>query len=793
MSYYGPTTTREVGSVRRTPLWLVLARLASRMLRRQSRQVWSKCSAPMFGRSGLERFASRAASLLMAILLAGFAARGEVANAAARPSGAKSSARLALASQSVSAKLAAKPLALTPLALTPLVATPLAAAPVVAAPVGGKPVASKAPSLKRFGGRVQQDAFGRWIVDGALIGLATVNIPGGQDAVFDTTVPAGLTPLELRGHYVAPSSAESWLEIGISGGTPQRVNSTKGRLFSIQTLLGGGSSAASANLNNANANTVINPANLSPANAAATTDYVEFTARTKINSSCPDYQPSQLDKLQLVAGGTAEPPAMLADFFPPFLDRLVVRVEATMSKSKTIDESVAQAVLRLTTFAAQRWPSARVIVSEKALAMTPYDRQVTFRIASKSSVALEELGGETTLVLSGPKSRLANLAEFLSSPALETAFVSSLMTDGQQPSVLELGHVLTIGDLRGRALVGKGFGSVEQVVTVTQSQLGGQTDSIALKVTGVAQVAGAGRLVVQLRANEQVLATKRVLNDEPFELKGKISRSSLSRDNVIVVRASELSSGTATAERLALSPEALAASAANGTVVCGLGRPEVTLQLDPGSQFAATMGRGLPAGFDRFPQAFVNGFDVRFASLGLGELQAGSDVVQLLQSLSAPRLSPKVYGPKRSHTPTRPMIYVGPPSDELTKLDAPIVPEKRKDASVKPVSILQGFAATGDDHLVLVTNGPSSDLASTLVAVQADPRGWRSLRGDVVVRQNGRIKNVRVRMSSGNGEEKRRVVLHSRVGYALRVGFGMGTAMALFGVLVSRLFGRKHA
>lgn len=768
MSYNGPTTNREIDNVYRRPLWSVLFRLTTRTLRAHSPQLWSKLSAPIFGRSATERLVSRVASLVMALLLVGLAARGEVAFAATGPSGAKSSSAKSPVSLNAQAFLSG------------------------ALPTAGKiKPASSSSIAKRFGGRVQRDAFGRWIVDGALIGLATVNIPGGQDAVFDTTVPAGLTPLELRGHYVVPaSSAESWLEIGISGGIPQRVDSTKGRLFSASTGYGTLESGSGPNSSNGtSAETAVGSAN----SGSPTTEYVEFTARTKINATCPDYQPSQLDKLQLLVGGTAEVPEMLADFFPPFLDRLVVRVETTIPKSQQIDERVAQAVLRLTTFASQRWPSARVVVSDKAIALTPYDRQVAFRVSSKSSVALEKSDGETTLVLSGPKSRLANLAEFLSSPALETAFVSSLMTNGQTPSTLDLGHVLTIGDLRGRALVGKGFGSVDQVVTVTQSQLGGQTDSIAVNVTGVAQVAGAGRLVVQLRANEQLLATKRVLNDEPFVLKGKISRSTLTRDNIIVVRASELSSGTVTAEKLALSPAVNATNIANGMVTCGLGRPEVTLQLDPGSQFVATMGRGLPAGFDRFPQALVNGFDVRFASLGLGELQAGSDVVQLLQSLSAPRLSPKVYGPNRSHAATRPMIYVGPPSDELKKLDAPIVPEQRRAANTEPISVLQGFAATGDDHLVLVTNGPASDLASTLVTVQADPRGWRALRGDVVVRQNGRVRNVRVRTSTGNGEEKRNVVLHSRVGYALRVGFGMGTAVALLGVLVSRLFGRKHS
>ena len=772
MSYYGPTTAREVGTGRSPSLGLALAGLIVRGVGKTLARVWAKVSSPHFGRGVAERQTSRTVSLVSALFVVVLAARGEAAFAASSSTrGGKGNAHLSPAHSLVSASASARSLeegASSGISLTAAGAPKGSAASVSASGSGsvarggsGKP-ATNETLAKRFGGRVQRDALGRWIVDGTLIGLATVNLPGGQDAVFDTTVPAGLTPLELRGHYVVPgSNADSSLEIGISGGTPKRIDANKSRNFSAPTQL---------------------------ATTGGGTPYVEFTARTKVDASCPTYQPTQLDKLQLVVGGTAEAPAMLADFFPPFLDRLVVRVETTMSKSKVIDESVAQAVLRLTTFAAQRWPAARVVVSDKAIAMTPYDRQVSLRTASKGSVGLETANGVTTLVISGPKSKFVNLAEFLSSPALETAFVGALSTNGQTPSNVELGHVLTIGDLRGRAMVGKGFGSVDQVVTVTQSQLGGQTDSIAVKVTGVAQVAGTGRLVVQLRANEQVLATKRVLNDEPFVLKGSISRSVLTRDNVIVVRASELSSSTQAAAELSGGT-----SGGSGAVACGLGRPEVTLHLDPGSQFSATLGKGLPSGFDRFPQAFVNGFDVRFAALSLGELQAGSDVVQLLQSLSAPRLTPKVYGPKREHEATRPMIYVGPPSDELVKIDAPIIPETRRASSTQPVSVLQGFVATGDDHLVLVTNGPSSDLASTLLSVQADPRGWRSLHGDVVVRQNGRVRNVRVRTSGVNSEVKPRVILHSRIGYALRVGFGSGMAIALFGALLAKLFGRKHS
>jgi hypothetical protein len=139
------------------------------------------------------------------------------------------------------------------------------------------------------------------------------------------------------------------------------------------------------------------------------------------------------------------------------------------------------------------------------------------------------------------------------------------------------------------------------------------------------------------------------------------------------------------------------------------------------------------------------------------------------------------------------MLYVGPPSKELTELDAPIVPDARVANSEQPISVLQGFAATGDDHLVLVTNGSSASLTSLLANLKADLGGWRSLRGDVVVKQNGRVRNIRVRASLGSGEEKSRSTRNPRTFEALRFGLGLGMAVALFGALLARLFGRRNA
>ncbi len=602
-------------------------------------------------------------------------------------------------------------------------------------------------ALKSFGGRVKQDSLGRWIVDGEIVGLGTVNLLPGQDAIFETTLPVGLTPVEFRGRFV-PSVGSPVLEIGLTGSP---VKQMRPGTFVLPTLV----------------------SSTTPTNALAFTDgsYLEFTARSKDLGPCLELQPAQIDSVQVVSSGTAIAPETLADFFPPYLDRLVLRLPS--GGTSEVDERVAQAVLNLTTFAAQRWPAARVVVTDKAVAMTPYDRQIAFAEASNGSVALRSAGpGVAELLISGPLKKLPDLADVVSSPTFEAAFVSSLSTDGQRYVRPELSDTVTIGDLRGRALVATGFGTVEQVVTLSQSQFGGQSSSIDIKITGVAQAEGSNDVILQLRANDQVLDSKKASNDEPFELKGTVSRSTLARDNIIVVRATE----TGALARQSTVKQV----ASNGDVVdCVQGRPEVTLRLDPGSVFHATLGRGLPAGFDRFPQAFVPGFDVRFTSLTVDDLRAADDVLRMLQNLSAPRLLPNVIGPDRSHRSNRPMLYVGPTTNELEKMNAPIVPARRSEKDAFPVSVLQGFAATGDDHLVLVTNGPSSAFGSTLKTVIDDARGWRSLKGDVVVQQNGRVRNLRVRPSLGTGEERARELHQSRIWRALVAGLGFGLCAAV--------------
>ncbi len=619
--------------------------------------------------------------------------------------------------------------------------------------------------------RVRRDASGRWVIDGSLIDLSTVNIAPGQDVVFDTTLPKGLRPIELRGRFIpAVSVTSSNLDIGLLAQAPSAIASGGPRTFAVSAR---------------------------PEADSPSDPYVAFSARTTTGTACPVSSPAQIDSISIVAEGNPTPPSSLADFFPPFLDRLVLRLDPT----RNIDERTAQAVLNLTTFVVQKWPNARVIVANGPLSLSPYDRQIYFEDGDRGSLSLRERGEfGSGLVLAGPHNKIDKIAEFVASSDFTASLVRTLTTDGKVYALPEIGHTLTIGDLRGSALTVKGIGTVEQVIPLTQAQLGGQISSISVNISGVAQTAGSGNMSIQLRANGQILASTRVANEEPFNVKGTIARSTLRRDNVITIRATEVSTGLLANEKSSDKPSVdssvgrssqspandsdagVRSSDATDSIFniqgCPSGRHEVTMQLDPGSVFDASIGRGLAAGFERFPQALLPRFDLRFSALTVDELRAAVESIQLLQSISVPRLVPEVFGPNRKHSPGRPTFYVGPTTAELEKLKAPILPPMTASTTNEAQTALEGFAGNGDDHVALVTNGKAGLLVETLLEPTNDPAGWRSLKGDVLIHQNGEVKNLRLRQTR-DGEVRGRVVEQTRIGHALIFGFGSGWIVAL--------------
>jgi hypothetical protein len=299
---------------------------------------------------------------------------------------------------------------------------------------------------------------------------------------------------------------------------------------------------------------------------------------------------------------------------------------------------------------------------------------------------------------------------------------------------------------------------------------------------GVARAEGSEFVTVQLRGNDRILAAQRVRNDEVFELMGTLEAPSLRADNVFQIRAVGHVSDEA----------ALPGSASDGSVQCAPGstRSQVLVELDPASVFEGTEGTAVEPGFERFPQAFAQGFDVRLATLDVVTLSSAASMVQLLQRGTSVLLRPRATvgaltgfdGLTGFDSLTQPTLAVSAnsvPIESMGQAFAGIVPPTGDGASL--IAAVEG---RGVDHLLLAA-GPGGSVGYLPSSLLADLAGLRSLRGDLIIERAGVTRNIRVQTVSKRSELPRPQVYEARVQYPLWFGFLLGVVIALL-VVMSR-------
>ncbi len=563
---------------------------------------------------------------------------------------------------------------------------------------------------------------------------------------------------------------------------------------------------------------------LSSPGEASVDSAVSVDSQVVTTDPCRDAPMVPLKDLALIAVGQPIPARTFADFFPRVLDRLIIRVNAI-----DVDQpGVAQAVIDMVAFASHRWPAARVVVTNRDLDVSPFDRKVEFRRSEKRSISLETNNAGTALVLSSTSADAAGLVAFVSSSQFEASFLSRAEA-GALPRISSRSAAgepfVSVSDIRSSA-VAAGLGEATVSLELDQSRFGGQMSSITATVNGVARSTGSESVTVQLRANNRILATKRVGNDEAFELTGSLAIPSLTAKNVFEVRASDLGG-----------PNLAAGASAATAGVCPLGfkQPTVSVELDPTSAFEGTPGVGVSGGFDRFPQAFANGFDIRMARRGMGELVGAASIVELLQHQSPIRLRGRIIADTSSAVElfTRPTLYVSTrgsvlgaagsasdsPAAALAALlaGADLQPEAKaaKSTSTETGSVaikaskasttmatasqntqnttapsrvtsaaLGAIESGGADHLVLVAEDDMG-IPQLFVATSEDRRGLRALRGDLLIAHDGVVKNLRMHTDSKPAVVRRVLAAQPRVAYPMWFGFIAGGLIALF-VVTSR-------
>jgi hypothetical protein len=576
---------------------------------------------------------------------------------------------------------------------------------------------------------IVKDAFGNWLIPLVRAGTPTsLTLSSTEEATeFDLPVPAGLQPVELRGTFdPRAESPGSGLKATV-GGREFEVAAPNQEPTTFALDLGG--LAASKKV------------------ASIISGAFELTA-SEADRECPrvNLNPAQVSDLVLVLGGDTAVPTSVAEFLPPILDRVVIDVP------EPVTTHTAEGVLKLTARVIARYadqPVAVVVRSAKTaspLRPEPFTRHFRLVESANPSVALRKpasANDDAVLEIRGSEHAYAKAAEFIGSQAYTTSFTNEVTFKAgkkSKPSKPRAQQVkVTLEQLR-RGTAAQGVNRARVRFTARQSDVGGVSLRMTLKITGrVLAISGpARRATVRLSANGRPLASKEVALGDGFSLSGAIEPRVMARENEIVVESDAILDTTAKDSKCA--PGAI-----------------IRLELDGNSMISSEAGVAVREGFDRFPQAFHDGFDVAMSPMSVAELAAASYIVAGLQEHAQPMLNPSVVAWPKGPI-ARPSLLVGGTVAEIQRLRPPLVPGPltiESDGSgvgsvvsagnAQSLTALEAFETKGIDQLLLATSNKPAELATLADRVRTLQGGWTRLEGDVFVLADGETRMARLR------------------------------------------------
>ena len=417
------------------------------------------------------------------------------------------------------------------------------------------------------------------------------------------------------------------------------------------------------------------------------------------------YRLRLLPESRLHLSGRPTPPKTLAEFFPPYLERVVLYLPDPPPPE------AAQATLWLAGFLARTYPGR---VPE--LDLEPYPpRWPPASPFTRYVVWLEEIGAQVQgfALLLGDLAEAARL--FLAQPGLrEAPFPGEATQTLTLKAPEELGPRVSLAQLGHGPKRVEGYGTLTAAYTFALADLGPDHLPLGLRLRAVHSPVEPKRGYAELLLNGVAFYTA-PLEGTVLDLYTPLPSRLLERNNTLEVRFHYAP------------PEGR----------CTYGALPFTATLDPGSYLV--LGRGeLLSGLDAFPQALLPQFWVYLEPLDRFKLQLAARLVQALQETTRTPLRPEV----ASDPHPRPLLALGGPGLPQT-LKAPLrTPGFRLVDGAgtlwlevnpgAPYAALQAFASEGGPVLLLSHTSQDGRLLAPFLQ-EALREGWFGLHGDLVL------------------------------------------------------------
>lgn len=457
----------------------------------------------------------------------------------------------------------------------------------------------------------------------------------------------------------------------------------------------------------------------------------------------PDYclydptNPLRLTNVGLQYDGPEAPPAVVADFLPPVLQKLTIFIPSAPSLVES------DSALRLTTAVVAHYGQQDTQVTVAALdgpstvpqlPAAPFERQIVVREGPNAGVSLQgDLGAMPSLLVTGGAGDIVNQIRLLTSDLSRLAMSAKAIAGPLQPVPEIPADLTTIADLGQPGVNATDLTDPRVSIPIDQTRLGRLVHGVRVHLQGTYTPLPAtlgGQVVVGIAG--QTIA------QWPTDPSGAINKWIDVPDNMLK-RYNSLD---------------VEVQATGNTGRCGEYAP-IRLVIDGATAVQTKLADPPQAlGFQSLPQALMpqvqvglNGGDKAFA-----DTVRAASILEGLQHLSARPLDTVAVAFDQAVTSPKPAILIAADRWDVSGIPLPVSagatgPIKVRQAGgdttltldpAQPIGSLQTVYSEGRSVLVATSNGNAGQLDSLLTWLDQDRNRWSSLDGNVVIGMPGR-------------------------------------------------------
>ncbi len=431
--------------------------------------------------------------------------------------------------------------------------------------------------------------------------------------------------------------------------------------------------------------------------------------------------------------GREIPPAAVADFLPPVLDKLTLFVPPEP------DQAESDAAVRLATAVAAEYGLQRPVIDLVAddgapvPPPQPRERQIVIRTSDAAGLTLQGPNSIPALVVSGPPGEITNQARLLSSDISKLAIRSKAVVGPLSRTPQLPGDLTTIRKLGQPGVNATALVNPRVTIPLDQTRLGRSVRGVRVHLRGFYTP-----LPETLAGQVVVTVAGQAIDRWPTDRDGRI-------DRWIEVPDTDLQRYTSLTVEI---------DAAGNTGRCGEFQP-LTLTVD-GETEVETRAANPPVveGFQAMPQALMPRIEVGMDD-GFANLRRAVLILTGLQRLSSRPFDTEVRPLDDVISSANPAVLISPTGWRDDRIPLPVAVEsdgvvriENADDSGEPTTLtldpsigfgsLQTTYAGGRSVLVATSAEAPEELDRLLGWLDADTARWSGLSGDAVVAAPGR-------------------------------------------------------